>query len=555
MLETIGKRALDRRAADLAIVALIVLAGLKLTYGLERIVDIGLYDESGYLYGGVSLASKGLFPASWAPLYAAWYFLLSWFEPDRVRLYYLNYKILTIAPAVLIYIAMRAYRVGLAWSAGAAWLFLISLANLYVWPKPAHFALMIILLFFTLVRSSGRLVDALPVLAIGALVSSFVRPEYILSYVLLSLAYVVLAIRQRGENGLRTQLIPALTLVAASVGLMAVFGVPGLDNQGSRSWEAFSQHFSINWVSWTGSTLNPWTDYQQIMAANFGGAHSIMAALRYSPGLVLRHVVSNIGNYLLALIQMPFVHFNVLLPGASKAASQAEGGLLVLALGAYAAARRRELFAGLRSRARGQLPLLLAAAVFALPATISAIVIYPESHYLLAELVLAALVAGALLAPAGAVPSGPSAARLLALAAVLLVATPYLSANWYFSEQSAPVERQLNNLHTIEYLRGLRLAGDVRMLEADGGYYIYVGDNIKRVAQSTKDTDFGTFLRYSQVDLIVVSSDLAGDSRFRDDPAWLAFLRDSRAFGYETVDIPGTDRKLIARGDLLAVRR
>lgn len=546
--------ALDRRwvkrggrPIDAAIVLLLVIAGLKLTFGLERIVDIGLYDESGYLYGGVSLVQKGLLPASWAPLYAVWYHMLSWFEADRVSLYYLNYKIMTIAPAVLIYLVMRAYKLGFGVSVGVAWLFLISLANLYVWPKPAHFALTIILLFLLIQRLVQRSQWSLPLLAIGALLGAFARPEYMLSYLLLVVGYIFFVAKQRTSLPIREQLIPALTLIAASVGLIAIFGVPGLDNQGSRSFEAFGQHFAINWVGWSGSGLNPWTDYKQIMAMNFGAANSISAAFTHNPSLVLRHIGSNIVNYLLTVIQMPFVHFNVILPGASRAASLAEGGFLMLGLAGWAFAVRKALFANLGSKAGQHTLLLYSFGCFALPAAVSAIVIYPEQHYLIAQLTLAAIVGSVILSSDRPRAAELPARGLLAIVALLVIATPFISTNWYFSEQGRAEDRQLNNLHTIEYLRSLNITQDMNMLEADGGYYIYVGDQVHRVPQYTKDTDFTTFMRRTKLDLIVVSSELAGDSRFKDDPTWVAFLSNSRAFGFEAVDIPGTDRRLIAR--------
>jgi hypothetical protein len=459
---------------------------------------------------------------------------------------------MTIVPAVLIYVVMRGYKLGYMVSVAVAWLFLISLANLSVWPKPAHFALIIILLFLYFARSAQDYTQAAPILAVGALVSSFVRPEYMLTYLLFTAGYIIVLLKGRNRQQIKAQIIPALTLLAASVGLMAVFGVPGLDNQGSRSFEAFAQHFSINWVGWTGSTLNPWTDYPQIMALNFGDAHSLLGAAQHNPAVVLRHIATNIVNYAATIVQLPFVHFNVLLPGNTRAMTLAEGVLLMAAVLGVAIARRSELRMALRAGITKQRRFLWICACFVLPSVASAIVIYPENHYLIAQIVLGAIALGVIVAKPAEEPQPLPRHHALALIAVLLIATPYISTNWYFTEQSASEGRRLNNLHTIQYLRSLQFTQPLNMLEADGGYYIYVGDNVHRVAQSTKDTDFTTFMRQKKLDMIVVSSDLANDSRFKDDQSWLAFLSDFRSFGFEAVDIPGTDRKLIARQSILA---
>jgi hypothetical protein len=141
---------------------------------------------------------------------------------------------------------------------------------------------------------------------------------------------------------------------------------------------------------------------------------------------------------------------------------------------------------------------------------------------------------------------------LVAALIVMVVATPYISTNWYFSEQNLPVERELNNLRTIEYIQSLHIQQDVNMLEADGGYYIYAGDNFHRIAHSGKDVDFETFVRREHIDMIVISDGMRNDQRFRDDKAWVTFLRDHQAFGYEASDIPGTNRTLITRKAILA---
>ena len=45
---------------DLMIMIGLLLAGYKYTFGLERVIDIGLYDESNYLLAGVNFLKDGL---------------------------------------------------------------------------------------------------------------------------------------------------------------------------------------------------------------------------------------------------------------------------------------------------------------------------------------------------------------------------------------------------------------------------------------------------------------------------------------------------------------
>jgi hypothetical protein len=536
---------------DFVALILLVLAGLKLTSGIERVIDIGLFDESGYLYGGVSFLQKGFFPAAWAPLYALWYFFLSLFESDRIALYYLNYKILTLLPALLIYLLMRSCKISVLFSAFVAWVFLISIANLYVWPKPAHFALVIILAFLLVARTSRSYIKAAPLMAIGALLSSYVRPEFFLSYIFFVLGYIVLIAVHFKEMKLRKEIAPILALAGISFLMMNILGIPVWDKQGNRSFEAFAQHFSINWVYWTGSGLDPWVDYESIVATNFGDVHSIYGAFYTNPGIVIKHFLYNTINYIGTFVQMPFNHFNVILPGSNKIFTWIEAGLFAILVGLYALLRRKSISARWNENIRTHSIVIFSCVLFCIPTIISSIIIYPEGHYLIIQVVLISICL-IMVGSSDHRSKNLPLTTLLAVLVFMVVATPYISTNWYFSEQSLPVDRELNNLHTIEYIKSLHIQQDVNMLEADGGYYIYAGDNFHRIAHSGKDVDFETFARRNNIDMIVVSDGIRNDQRFRDDTTWKAFLQDYRAFGYEATDIPGTNRTLITRKAVLA---
>jgi hypothetical protein len=535
---------------DFLVVILLVLAGLKLTFGIERIIDIGLFDESGYLYGGVSFLQKGFFPAAWAPLYALWYFFLSLFESDRIALYYLNYKVLTILPVILIYLLIRSYKISILVAAFVSWMFLISMANLYVWPKPSHFALIIILTFLLVVRTSQSSIKSAPLMAIGALLSSYVRPEFFLSYMFFVLVYIFLIAVNFKKTKIKGEVVPILALLGISFLLMNILGVPVWDNQGSRSFEAFSQHFSINWVYWTDSTLDPWVDHESIIATNFGDAHSIFGAFYNNHWIVIKHFLYNGVNYIVSLAQMPFVHFNVIFPASSKVLTWIESAAFAFVIVVYILLKRKSIFVRRSENIHAYSFILFSCMVFCIPAIISSIIIYPEGHYLITQVVLIAI-AVAIIASDKYKVDNLSLVNASALLVFMAISTPYMSTNWYFSDQSSPVDRELNNLHTIEYIKSLNIRQEVNMLEADGGYYIYVGDNYHRIAHSGKDVDFETFMRRGNIDMIVVSDGMRNDLRYREDKAWAAFLGNYQAFGYEATDIPGTNRKLITRKAIL----
>ena len=73
---------------DTFAVGILLILGFKYLYGFERFVDIALYDESNYLYHGINLFQSGFPNAQLSPFYSAWYYFLSLFQSDNIKLYY-----------------------------------------------------------------------------------------------------------------------------------------------------------------------------------------------------------------------------------------------------------------------------------------------------------------------------------------------------------------------------------------------------------------------------------------------------------------------------------
>ena len=131
--------------------------------------------------------------------------------------------------------------------------------------------------------------------------------------------------------------------------------------------------------------------------------------------------------------------------------------------------------------------------------------------------------------------------------AVLLAARP-LSISVAASPQP--------NLKTIRFLRSFDLAIPINVLEAEGGYGIYVGKNYNRIAEYDKRLPFGELLVKKSIDMIVLSDRLSKDVRFRDDPQWHSFINGPSSFGFTRVEIPNVDkRSLFVRKQIIEATR
>ncbi len=565
-MSTLMKRVLyfDRRAflrlvrtwlPDLLYGVTFLLMGWKYTRGLDAAFDLGLYDETNYLHRGLQFAQHGtLPPPDWGPLYSFWYALLSVVQPDPVALYYLNHRVLVTLLAVGVYGALRAVRTPHWAAAVVAFWALIANFNVFTWPRVTLFALLIIL--GTLMIAATLRSPALQwtVAAFGALLAAYARPEYFtVTLWCLVLLGVWAAIRARqgrlGAAMSRRAWTAMGALIALGLLLVALLGVPV--GGGERSMAAFRQHFSVNWVHWTNANLEPWTDHGVIIAEAFGPVDSIAAAAAANPALFTRHIRENVAGAFKIAAQLVRYETSLLRPFWPDAPWRVQdeaavvlgllvGGLWVWMLRAARARRGMSAPAGTRSAL-----LLWVAAGYIGAGLLSVVLIYPRSHYLITVLVLLVIVVAALLnrLRAGAPGAALRLAPVLCLALFLLTPT-FAQAHRY----SQP------NLAVVRALRALDLPGPVNLLEAQGGYHVYLGDHYHLVRPVTKTQPFDRFLAENGVNLIVLSDRLRADSRLRDDPEWQAFLADSDARGWQRLPTADTQRELLLAGELWAAR-
>jgi len=512
--------------SDILILAIILISGFKFASGIEGALDIGLYDESNYLYSGVKLTTLGFPEAQNAPLYAAWYYVISLFEPNRIKLYYLNYKLLTLLLPLFIYILCRRNRVSIHVALIISLFFLISPLNGYNWPKVSHFALIMVLTTFIIIGSTCSLFWASIFAPISALLVSYIRPEYFLTYVL-SLLFFAFAITREFKRMQRLHLVCLIAEVLISILLLSILGLP---LSGNRSNVAFGQHFSFHWVSWTGSQLNPWTNWQEIMSQNFGSAHTILEAFVNNPSVFLKHITYNLWTLVKDSINWAFPDIF-----AADQLSKRLGALYFIGICiAYFSNIRRNILKYRR--------LLILVGLFLLPGLVSAVFIHPRSHYLLLLWVLTGVLMATLIDTPAIEEKQMTQKQFIVLGLLIIALTPYFA-------NKAAANRP--NLETIRFIESLRIEEPVTVLEAEGGYHIYLGDNFRRVAEYDKNTGFNHFLSSRNINMIVLSNLLQKDTRFKDDAEWQHFLIEYSNLGYRDINIPNTDRKLMVRADLL----
>jgi hypothetical protein len=515
---------------DLFVAAWILVLGLKFTYGLENVLDVGLHDETTYLYNGVRLTALGFPVASFAPLYAVWYGLISLFTADRIQLYFLNYKLMTILPPVFTYLLLRLSRVPADRSLIFTWFVLIARINVNTCPRVAHFALMIILCTLALIGRRKSWLACYGLAATGALFVSYVRPEYFLTCLLSLALLLILSVREWKKLKRRHQYgLAIFGLIAAA--FVTVLGFP-MGGGNHRSLVAFGQHFSLNWIRWNASDLNPWTNCPEILSRTFGPVRNMPeAAIRNFPAF-FHHIACNCEIFLKRLPEL-------ILP-VNCPINILNGGTVVALMACVLIA--------FRSRVRQNLTvyknLFIATVLFLLPSAVSILLIYPRDHYLLVPSVLIAVTMTISLTSPQELKGKPTSPRsLFLLGALLFLLTP----NFFLNRKEQPRP----NLKVIRVIQKLKIDRPVNILETEGGYGVYAGDRFCRIMEYHKNLGFNDFLNKENIRMIVITEKLLKDTRFRHDPEWLDFLMNYSQYGYLQENVPGTDNRIIFQADLL----
>ena len=546
-------------------VLLIAYAILKFLDPLKTLIDIQLFDESGYLYQGIRLLKDSLPAAMDAPLYAIWYFILSLVHKDQIELYYLNYRLLTLLLPLAFYVVLRRYKIPLLPASIITFFgFMISFGNLGVWPKVSHFTLLVVLASFFAASFLQSFDYQLAVLSLGALLGSYARPELFPVYILLGIFFLILIalplLRKSPGKLPKAWALGLLGWAAFSFICLLFVGIPASGQ--ARLNLAFAQHFSVHWVNWNSLALDGWTDYPAIMQQAFGSSAGPWQALTSHPDLFWRHCAANLGSLLTTFTRVFFKHAPVFLV---RWRQNLENFLLlrvtVIILGYLALAGVYRLAKDEKFSWRGFLTqiqpkrlavrwltglqgiqaALLGSLCYLVIAPLSLLIIWPEQHYVFlygTVLILAITLI--------AIQRNGSATLKQALFCGLLIAaaTPPASALL-----DAPPT--LTNVNTISFLRSLPVRQEVVMLEGDGGYEYYLDYPIRRVRHDAKNQDFDTFLAQEQINMIVVSTSILDNHRYADDPEWRRFLESYSQLGFLRQDIPNTNVWVLTKKGLL----
>jgi len=535
---------------DIAIMTLLLCAGIKFTWGLEKIVGLDIWDETAYLTRGVEMVQRGIPAPHYAPLYSLWYLFLSLFQSDKIKLYYLNSKLLILLLPISLFYALRCCKVFKSAALFLSYFFLISIVNLTTGPRVAHFAAVLLLMTLAFARQQKTDTRSWCVFCAGVLISAYVRPEFFIGFLTgLSLCFFCFLGSDRSK--MRENIFFIISLMLFSLGLVSLLGLP-MFIKDNRSFLAFGQHFALNYYDWMGIQANGWLDWKEVMLSQFGKAKTIFDAFQYAPALFLRHVLYNALGEIKQILHL-FVHVNIILPFPRYKLPEALALLIVtLTFILRAVWRNKTLVVSVQ----GQRVLILQLVCVAFPAILSFLIIYPHPHYFIVFSQIL-LVGMAVLFASENVSGlwGSAALRPQLLTAGLLAVfliTPVASTKTEYFHKN---ERLNDNVETIDFVRQLKIKGDVRLLAFEWYDRGYLGDNYHVISALKKNTSFNGFLKKRRINMIVDSDLFQQSARYKNDTEWLDFKTHYQALGFTKLKIKNTQRALYFKEDEIKIER
>lgn len=541
----------------------LVVAWYRLVEHLPDLMEVRLYDESYYLYAGKHFFTQAI-PTEFSPLYAFWYWLLAHFQPDGIKLYYLNYMTLSLLMPLSAYIMLRAMGLHRFISLFMALMLLSSGLNLPVWPKMANLMTSITLLSIALllllkVRSHTVW------LATGIWLSTifmYMRPEFSLAAVVFIAWMVWHLSRQKSAKGV---IWVAATLLPLII-LLCTLGVPV--GSGPRSMIAFGQHFMHNvWLKQgTGNDelMNTmWVNWREYIQPYFGQATSVPQALMHNPAAFISHVAYNVYNLMFKGL---YVLLETQFPNRVFHFSPSVIFLISLLLLAFLLKEHGGLLEVLKRTADFSFRMWWLA-IMCIPALAAGLIFQPRQHYIMMLVVPLLYKMGQLYAKAfNKLPNSPLTQLIFIVLAYVLIGFTPTTDKFYRIRSSSPVAAHTKeiadssgviivddkiNTKSIKALNKLDLPNDLRVIDVSTGITFYLDRPFKKYGMVAFELDYPAFENFTrlmednQINLVVVDGTLRYDHAFARNKAWLHFLANYATYGFKKVPLAGEAYVLI----------
>jgi len=449
---------------------------------------------------------------------------------------------------VLLFVYLFLRRSGLLVSLFCALCFQFSTLNLLLDPRISAFTLCLLLAGLCLIQAwPWKAQNVMMITALVALLGAYVRPEFYISMLFAGMTGIGMSF----YPGLRSRRVWAKTVGVVGFVLVMhwLFGKPLAASGSNRSYDAFVQHFFINYQSWNHQSLDvPIVQQFALFEQIFGkDVKSMPAAFMVQPGLVVRHLWTNTQNGILSelhslwniFFEAPLMYLN------SPYRKWILGGIAALVV--FGLIDWRATYQQLKSQIRRWTSKELALFILLFPSFLSVILVFPRPHYMYFHAFGLVTIAAFVLKHTKL--RGSLAQSPVWVGGLLALLTGWVSYQYTQRLEAAPTPVA----NTIRYIQSLAIQKPVSSLEREWyRVFLYNPQHIPkwvRVEMYTPGTDFAGFVARNEVNFILMTKDM--QRYFANDPGFSAFVSQAGAAGFVRLSIPEPECYLLIRQNLL----
>lgn len=521
---------IKEKIPDILIFFILLIIGIKISFGSENFTDIWYYDESMYLTKGVNFEP---FARAYRDgyFYFLWYKSISLFSADNLDLYFLNNTILLFLPGLVLYIFLRSLKVNILISFLGSLVLLLSSVNIFVVPFVTKFALLILLTGFIVLYKIKKPEHKLIFSIFFSMVLMYTRPEYMLSFFILSMIYIIYLIRNSSKEtnfGIIKKAVFILSLI------ILIYSVNPL-TQG-RANLAFTQHYVKDINSRNGADVFGLSNTDDIMNEHFGENASMFSAMKNNPALFTEHMWNNFVRLKENIVQI--IPYRIVEKNLTT--------LILISKIFFSIAVLFSIYSLIRRIYKKEIGLFgLIYFILALPTLVSIILYYPRAHYLIIIitlwLVYFCFELSNVLISLKIKKINYSIAALTG-GILLIFIVPFRS------HAASIHQSRCTNLNTMRFLNNLKLQDTVNFFNAGSGMQTFLGNNWNYKSAELINDTFENFVNDNQVNLIIVENSVFLHRKIKSELD-LKSIQDNPDF--TRIDIPGSSKYVLIKKNIL----
>lgn len=504
---------------------------LLLSASIHTVYDIIGADELSYLKFGKMLFNEVHF--EWGFMYSVWYKILSIFQHDTVKLYYLNYRVLIISVPVLLCILLMRYRVNNIIAFGIAVLYGISKMHITTWPFVSNFCLFIFLIHLIINSYLKTTYSKAILLVITSFLLYLTRPEYLLAFIPafgIALYYT--------RNNKKYWIVICVFLVLVVYIQLNTSKLLGLD----RSFFAFAQHYFLTYKIWNRSANINAYDYLNLAPKLFGNSYTLMGTVIHNPLIVLQHIFTCIGMYFISFIKtledvfVPSIYFKSI--GKFKHVVF----FILIVITFYCAKKSKSNF-----KINENKFFVLSITLFYIGGIVPNFLIGYSPHYIQLHFLLILLVACIFFLAEKNVTL-PVYFPFVLIALCFLFRPSLTKYSFqdvdYKERKNLPVQRLIRYVNTTNDHQSHTLLAYQTNL-----HYAFDGNNFKGIDIFTINKPFIQFIEEKAIDYIYINEQLTKDDKLNKDAEWHQFYANPEKYGFKKQALAHTENYLLIKND------